>query len=410
MSGTPSGSGLIPTGAAGSNMQRQKMTPQQQNSMARQLIFNRAKPIFQQVTSKTITNIGAASGNNVIQVNPLQIGWIRRFYVEVAATVVNSDTSHAALLAPFGADMIISNLTFNDFTGNPRHNCSGRSLSFVEAAKYKEIPGAAYTTDSVSGFGSNIGSNTCGTIASSGTVTMRRIFEVPIMVDAGLNQAGGLWLGTNSQTTSLNITVNPAPIVAASGDPLNAVWQLASGGSTIGTTPITSCTVTIYQDYWNDVPVDKTGNPILPQQDLQTAYMITETNSGLTFAQGQASSWSFPTFSKMMGTYIVFDNGGTLSPGTDVSTIALTLSNYAIVKQYDPYVLDRLVRAVMQSSYPDGTYALITRQHQLNVDQYPALQLQFTPSSVNSGAKALITTELLRPVQYMAAASGMGSV
>lgn len=386
----------------------QKMTPAQQNAYARQTIFNKAKPIFQQVTQRSFTNV--ASGNNVLQVNPLQIGWVRRFFVEVSATIVNSDTTHAAALTPFGVDNIVSNITFNDFTGNPRHNASGRSFSFVEAAKYRLVPGAAYTTDSVSGFGSNIASNSAGTIAASGTVTVRRVFEVPVMVDTGQNMAGGLWLGTNSQTTSLNITLNANPIGLPAGDPLNHVYKLATGGTTVGTTPVTAATVTVYQDYWNDVPTDQAGNPVLPQQDLGTAYMITETNSGLTFAAGQQSSWSFPTFSQILGTYFIFDNGGTLNPGTDITSLSLTLSNYAIVKQYDPYVLSRLQRQIVGVDYPDATYPLITRSHPLNVRQYPALQLQVQPSSVNSGALAMITTELLRPVQYMAAASGMGSV
>ena len=407
MSGSASGTGLLPTNAAGTRGGNSKMTPNQLNTMNRQMIMASAKPIFQQVGTKTVSNL--ALGNNVFQFNPLQIGFLRRFFVEITCTISNTDSSHAASLTSFGADNILQNLTFNDFTGNPRHNCSGRSLSFVEAAKFRNVPSAAYTTDSVSGFGSNIASNVAPTIAASGTATLRRIFEVPIMVDHGFNMAGGLWLGTNNQSTTLNITVNPNPIGLPAADPLNLVYKLATGGTTIASTPITSCTVTVYQDYWNNVPVDGMGNPLLPQLDLQTAYLITETNSGMTFAAGQQSSWNYPTFSKVLGTYVVYDNGAAaLNPGTDINFINLVISNYSLIKQYDPFMLDRLTRAVMMASYPSGAYALITRQHPLNVDQYPALQLQITPSSANTGSYAMITTELLRPVQYMAAAAGMG--
>jgi hypothetical protein len=399
-----SGTSIIPTNGAGAGG-KTKMTPAQQNQFAREMIFRNAKPIFQKVASKTFTNV--ANGNNVFTVNPLQIGFVRRFLVEVTATINNTDTSHAATETGFGADNIISNITFNDFTGNPRHNASGRSFGFVEAAKYRQIPGAAFTTDSVSGYGSNVPSNVAPQIAASGSATLTRVFEVPIMVDLGRNMAGGLWLGTNNQSTTLNITINPNPIGLPAADPLNLVYRLATGGSTIAANPISSCTVTVWQDYWNNVPSDQSGRPILPQQDISTAYLITETNSGMTFAANQISSWNFPTFSKMLGTYFIYDNNGALNPGSDITLISLVLSNYAIVKQYDPITLDRITRAVINSSYPSGSYALITRQHPLDIDQYPALQLQVTPSSATN-AIGMITTELLRPVQYMAAAAGMG--
>ena len=407
MSGSVSGTSLIPTGAAGTNGKQGQMSPKQQNTYARELIYRNAKPIFQKVASKSFTNV--ALGNNVFTVNPLQIGFVRRFIVEVTATIENTDASHAAAVVGFGADNIVQNITFNDFTGNPRHNASGRSFSMVQAAKYKHIPGAAYTTDSVSGYGANIASNVAPSIPdNSSSITLRRFFEVPIMVDIGKNMTGGLWLGTNNQSTTLSITLNPNPIGLPTADPLNLVYRLATSGTTIATTPITACTVTVYQDYWNNVPSDpKTGQPILPVQDISNAYMITETNSGMTFAANQQSSWNFPTFSKMLGTYLIYDNNGALNSGTDITTISLVLSNYAIVKQYDPFMLDQLTRAVMGSSYPPGTYALITRQHPLDINQYPALQLQVTPSSATS-AVGMITTELVRPVQYMAAAAGMG--
>lgn len=379
-----------------------QMTAQQQTAYARDLIWRKAKPIFQMATKKNFSGTVTA-GANTMSVNPLQIGFLRRFVVEVTGTITNTGTTTALTLTPNGADNLLTNVTFNDFTGNPRHNCSARALSFVEAFKYRRIPGAATTTDSVSGFGSNIASNVApGTIAASGTTTavITRIFSIPIMQDTGKNMTGGLWLGVNNQSTLLNLTINSAAVIA-SGDPTTAIYTGNSG-------TLSNVTVTVYQDYWNNVPTDKNGNPILPVNDIQTAYMITETNSGMTFATNQASSWNFPTFSKILGTYLTYDNNGTLNPGTDLSTIALVVSNYAIIKQFDPNTLDRMTRDLCGASFPKGSYGLSSRDHPLDVSQYPSLQLQVTPSLVNSGATMLITTELLRPVQYMAAAAGVG--
>jgi len=383
-----------------------QMTAGQQTSLARQAIWANAKPIFQNITSGGKTFASVVAGANTMTVNPLQIGFLRRFIVEVTGTITNT-SAITINRTPNGADNLLSNLTFNDFTGNPRHNCSGRSLSYVEACKYRRIPGASYSTDSVSGFGSNVASNACpATIAASASATVTRVFEVPIMQDTGTQMAGGLWLGINNQTTLLNLALNTNFLAQFGGDPLNAVYIAASNTAVTGT--FTNVRVNVYQDYWNNVPTDKNNNPILPINDVQTAYMITETNTGLTFSVGQPSSWNYPTFSKLLGTYLAYDNGNTLNPGTDWSTLALVVSNYTNIKQYDPNVLDRLTRDALGSSFPTGQYAIMSRQHPLDVTQYPSLQLQLTPTVVNSGAYALVTTELLRPVAYMAAASGVG--
>lgn len=380
-----------------------QVTPAQQNRMARDLIFQSAKPILQQVVTRTFA--APVAGLNTMTINPLPIGFLRRFIVVVSGTVNNTGAG-VLTLSKNGADNLLSNITFTDFTGNPRHNASGRAFSYVEAAKYGRIPGAATTSDSVSGFGSIIASNVApATIANAGNGVVTRVFEIPIMVDTGKFMAGGMWLGVNNQSCALNLTLNPAPCVLATADQLGAIYTGAAGST--GT--LTNVTVTVFQDYWNNVPEDKNGNPILPVNDITTAYMITETNSGLAFAAGLPAQWNFPTFSKLLGTYFAYDNGAVnLNPGTDLTQIALVVSNYSIIKQYTPQLLSRLTRDTVGADLPSGQYAITSRMHNLDVSQYPSLQLQITPSSAPAGTYALVTTELLRPMQYMGAASGVG--
>ena len=385
---------------------RANAASEHQNMMARNAIFAKAKPIFQQVGGpRTVAN--PATGNNVITNNPLQVGFLRRFVVTVTGTITNTGAG-TLTLTPNGAANLLSNVTFNDFTGNPRHNASGRAFTYVEAAKYRRLPGAALTSDSVTGFGSVIASQAApATIANAGNGTVTFVYEIPVMVDTGRNMAGGLWLGVNNQSTLLNVTVNPTAVVTTGTDPLNAIYTGTSG-------TLTNVTVAIYQDYWTNVP--KWRNPkngeieeFLPMKDLSTAYMITETASGITFAAGQQSFWNYPTFSEILGTYFAYDNGGTtLNAGTDLTQISLSVSNYQLIKQYSPNVIDRFTRDIIGSSFPKGQYALITRQHTLDVTQYPSLQLGITPNSAPASTYALVTTELLRRVQFLAAASGVG--
>lgn len=391
----------------------QTMSPASQNKQARDLIFANAKPILQQVITQSFA--APVAGQNTLSVRPLPIGFLRRFIVVVTGTVNNTGGT-LATLSPNGNDNLLTNITFTDFTGNPRHNASGRAFAYVEAAKYGRVPGAAYTTDSPSGYGSIIPSNVApATIAAAGNGTVTRVYEIPIMQDTGKNMAGGMWLGVNNQSCSLNLTINPTPVVNAT-DPTQAIYT----GSASGT--LTNVVVTVFQDYWNNVPQyqpnqaqlaaqfgQTVGDPILPMNDITTAYMITETNSGLAFAVGQPAQWNFPTFSKLLGTYFLYNNGGTaLNPGSDITQVSLVVSNYSIIKQFTPLTLSRLTRDVVNADLPKGQYAIMSRMHNLDVSQYPSLQLQITPSSAPAGTYALITTELLRPMQYMASASGVG--
>jgi hypothetical protein len=395
---------------AGSTKQGQ-MSPLQQNAAARSLIFSRAKPILQLVTTKTFATLTPGTAAQVV-VNPLQVGFLRRFLVEITGTITNTTSGVALSKTANGTSNLLKNVTFNDFTGNPRHNCSGRSIDYVEAYKYGRIPGAATTSDNTEGYGSNYGSNAGPNLTVSGgatpAATFTRVFEIPIMQDTGQQMAGGLWLGTNNQTTLLTLTLQDTLAVASTGDPLTAVLQGTTAGAITFTQ--TAFTVTVWQEYWNNVPVDKNNNPILPGLDISTAYMITETNSGLSFSSGNPAYWNFPTFSKLLGTYFCFDNGAVaLNAGTDISAITLQVSNYSIIKQYTPTSLSRICRDIVGADFPSGSYGIPSRQHPYDVSQYPSLQLQITPTgTINAGTYSLITTELLRRVQYLAAASGVG--
>lgn len=405
MSGTTQGQQQAASGS------QNKMTPAQQNAAARSLIWGTAKPILQQVTSKAFGTITPGTPTTVV-VNPLQIGFVRRFIVEITGTITNTTAGVALAKTANGTSNLLKNVTFNDFTGNPRHNCSGRSIDYVEAFKYGRIPGAAYTTDNTEGYGSNYGSNVGPNLTVSGggtpSGTFTRVFEIPIMQDCGQQMAGGLWLGTNNQTTLLTLTLQDTMVVPSTGDPLTAVLQGSSAGAITFTQ--TNFTVTVWQEYWNNVPVDKNSDPILPGLDITTAYMITETNSGLTFSAGNPASWNFPTFSKLLGTYFCFDNGANaLNAGTDISAIQLVVSNYSIIRQYNPISLSRITRDIVGADMPSGSYGVASRMHPFDVSQYPSLQLQITPTgTINAGTYSLITTELLRRVQYLGAASGVG--
>ena len=377
-----------------------KLSISQQNQIARRAVFNKSR-LIQQKIAQSITGAGpVVSPSNVFTFNPIQVGLLISFIVEITCTINNTGAG-ALTLTPNGADNILSNIQFNDFTGNPRHNCSGRTLSFVEAAKYKRTPGAAQTSDSVSGFGSIVASNVApATIANGSNGVVTRVFEIPVMVDETLDMAGALYLGVNNQNTLLKLTLNPNVVGT---DPLLAVYTGTSG-------TLINYTINVYQRYWNNLP--KHGEKLfLPDLDLATAYMIQEFSSGISFAANQENFWNYPTFSEILGTYFSYDNASTtLNAGTDLTKIRTVVSNYSSIVECDPNVMDRLIRDQIQTSMPKGSYGFFSREKRWNVNQYPSLQLGITPSSAPANTYALVGTELLRRVQYLEQASGVGGV
>lgn len=374
-----------------------------QRNYARGLIFTHGKKIIQRMAAGNLATI--SSGLNTLQFNQILVGFLCGFIVEVTGTITNTG-SGALTRTPNGSDNLVSNVQFNDFTGNPRHNCSGRAYSFIESCKWHHMPGASYTSDTTNGYAGAVGSNICpATIANGGNASVSHVFHIPCMENNEMAMAGGLYLGVNNQNTLLKISLNPNAVVAGAGaaDPLTAVYTGTSG-------TFTNATVTVYQEYWIDMPKYKgTDKYILPVEDLETSYMITELNSGMALSANAMTYWTLPTFSELLGFYWSYDNNNVLNPATDWSRAGVYVSNFATVREYDPNTLDRVTRDQCHSSFPQGSYGFFWRQHPLNVDVYPSLQFGFQPTSVGGSAAYVdVTLEMFRPVQYMQSASGVG--
>lgn len=377
-----------------------------QNQEARAHIFRHCPVVKQQIPSGTKSIAALNAGTATQQIQPLQVGFVRRFLVEVSGTINNTGTG-TITLTPNGLDNIFSSIVLQDFTGNNRHNASARMFRMREAAAYMRIPGAAVTSDSVSGYGSVVGSNVApATVAAAGNGAFRGVWEIPVMCSLGMDMRGGLYLGVNNQSANLILNLNANPVAINTGDSLTAMYQ--GGAAAAGN--VSNLSIAVWQEYYNDLPLHKTTRePLLPQLDVRTAFMLQENNAGMALAANQVASWNYPTFSEVVGTYWSYSNGGVLNAGTDFSMAGIIISNYSIITQVDPYTLDRLTRNEISTSFPKGSYGFITKGEDiLDVNQYPSLQLQFQPTSVGSNSYVNVCTEMFRPMQYMTKASGVG--
>src|SRR4029077_17956127 len=96
----------------------------QVNATARGLIIANALQMTQQIFSGSFN----PANQNIITINPRNVGLIRGFLVEVNGTIVNGGGGVALTRTNFGAMNALTNILFYDLNNILRINTSGRHL------------------------------------------------------------------------------------------------------------------------------------------------------------------------------------------------------------------------------------------------------------------------------------------
>jgi hypothetical protein len=361
-----------------------KPTAQQSNAAARSLIIKSALPMTQKIFSQTIN----PSNGGTLNIVPRNVGLIRGFWVKVLATVTNGA---AVALTPtsFGPANILSQITFYDLSNNMRINTTGWHMNVINTVKGRQVFGGAIATDSPVGYGSVMkpiaAPNIAATIGATATVEMW--YFIPLAY-SNRDLRGAVYAGVLNATMNLQLTINPTPVALTSGDPTLAVYQ--GGAGAVGS--ITAATVTVYQDYLDQLPVGKNGSVILPYLDISAFYELKNTNmTGI--AVGQDFPIPFSNFRDYMSTTVIFDNGGTLNAGSDVNYFALQSSNFTNIFNVEPHVISLKTRQTIQDDLPIGAYYFPSRAKPISTQQYGNMELIVNASTVNTNAVMLIGFE-----------------
>jgi len=140
---------------------------------------------------------------------------------------------------------------------------------------------------------------------------------------------------------------------------------------------------------------------------LSTIYGLN--NTSLT---GMVKNQDFPipyaNFRDFLSTSVIWDNGGTLTAGTDISYWALQSANFTNIFKIDPYLASLFVRKRIQCDVPVGCYYFDHRQKPISTIQYGNLELiQNISATVNSGAQDILGFEYFALVNTI---SGAGSL
>lgn len=365
------------------------------NLAARRAILSSALEMTQNIYSNTITTPGSTA--NVINVVPRNVGMLTRFTIEITATLTNTGTT-SVNSTNWNIANLLSQVLFNDLQNNTRVQTAGWHLNLINSVKnQKQGPFgsalvAATGEDSPIKYGSNYngGLFVCpATIAATGTAVVKMVYRVPLAYNND-DLRGAIYGNVYNATMLLQLTLNPAPIVAATADPTLAIYSGTGGAGSI-----VAATINVYQTFLDQLPIGPKG-PILPLQDLSTIYELKNTS-----LQGMVQNQDFPipyaNFRDFLSTSLLWDNspgGQAAAAGTDINYFALQAANFTNIFKVDPFLLSLWTRERLQTDVPTSTYYIDHRRKPLSTIQYGNLEvIQNISAAVNSGAQLLIGFE-----------------
>ena len=375
-----------PAAPAASNYQQQLA----QNGAIRNLLVKKSVDLTQQIFSQTYTNYVAGQAFP-INIPVRNVGLLKRFWVEIVATVAQSGVeTHTK--TPLAGSNFLSQVIFTDLNNQTRISTTGWHLHMLATVRRQLAFGASFANSDPTSIGQNWNLMTTPSPVTTAQ-TLRWFYELPVSY-SDTDLTGAIWMNVLNATSNLQLTVNPNFFVAAGADATQAVYQ--SSSAVLG--KITSFTVTVYQNALDQLPQDGNGNALLPPLDLQTIYLLQNTSvAGLT--AGNDQSIPYANWRNFFSTFVIYDNAGALNLGTDVNYIALQSANFTNLFKIDPFMLSLLTRTKINDDFAPGVYYVDTRNKPVNTQQYGNMSLVFNPSVVTGASSQFLVGYEMQALQ-----------
>ncbi len=377
----------------------QPQTTAQRNQSARNMILMSGVDRLQQIYSRGFD----PANEKVLNIVPQNVGLIRGFLVKVEGTIRTGATG-AATRTPFGAANLLRNIGFTDINNQVRHQTQGWQLNMINSAKQPMVWGGAYAPNVPVGYGNNYDVQTApASVAISTDAAVQFYYYVPLSYSK-VDLRGAMWAGIVNAVAQLQLEINPNPVVAAT-DPGLAVFSGNTGG---GWKPATNVTVTVWQDYIDQIPMDQNGQPVLPQDDIATLYSLNTTSLSALVA-GQDFGVPFANFRNFLSTCITYNNAGVYNPGTDINYFALQTANSSNIWKYGPEEASLLARSTFMADPPVGTYYFDHRNKPISTQQFGNTQITVNPSSVGANANLMVGFEYFSQASQVVFAGSLPS-
>jgi hypothetical protein len=401
------------------------------NMAAKQAIRQRA--IRKTLRLPSVTAIPANLSGTPISINVSNVGLVRGFWIKTLATVVNADGANTATLGPWGAQNIYSVIQFVDFSQNFRIQTLSQHIHALESYRRRAPLGAAYPIDQpqAGGIGQNwnpigmSGGTTSTTIGPGGSGHLTSYIYVPLMYSDSPYDPdfrGGMFASLTNVTATLNLTPNPIVSVPAGTDNWNSLF----GGVATANCTITTMTVSIWQDVYDQLPDyrflpngvtvamwqaasggDRTGL-MLPNQDLGFEYELKYAQYGSSIVANQPNNIPFVNQRKFYSTMWMYQQGGVRTLGTDITKIRLVAANTYEWWDRDPMTIAVLNRQLLHDDLPAGYYWFDFRSAPILTNVSGNLNLELTPNAAVNPL-LMMFTEDIAPISSVAGGSALAS-
>lgn len=392
-----------------------QMTAQQLKAMDdayTQLILRNGEELTQSIASGSFTPNG---NNNTVNIPMRAVGLTRGFILKVTATFSNSGTGTAAI-TPFGAANLISNITVTDLDNYQRINDSGWHMNALNTAKEGFPFGAALLAgamDTPIAFGNNL-SVISGTASyadghsSPTTGTVQMYYYIP-MAYGKHDLRGALFTGVTNATGYVQFTVNTAP-VANSGDSTLAVYK--GQASPLTALVYTGFTYNLYQCYIDQLPKYRSGPaagaPVLPPLSIRTQYRLLNTSLS-SISANQDFPIPFTNFQDFLSATVIYDQNGTLNPGTDINQWKLLAANTLQFFNLDPITQGLKQRIRIKTDYPSGMYQFDFRDQPISTNQAGNIQLVLNAATAAAQSQVLVGWESFARVDTVLGAQSLAA-
>ncbi len=394
---------------------QQGPSPAQLNALARATIKARAVKMTQQVYGQTASASGTqnlAVSTPQVTINPRNVGLILGFWVKVSMNVHNGSAVQINR-TDFGPANALSQIQFNDLNNNTRIQTTGWHLAFLNSMKARRPFGTSWLNASLDepvNYGNNFIQQiqAPSTIAASADGTVIMWYWVPLAYSDS-DYRGAVYANVVNATMQLNISPNPAPVVANGTDSTLALYVGNAAGS-VALAVISSMTTTVYQVYLDQLPVGK-GGVLLPMLDLATIYEMKNTVV-TAVVPNQDFPIQYANFRDFLSTTAVFVNTGATGArtgGSDTNFWALQSANFTNIWKKEPGLLALETRNHLQTDLPPGVYYFGSREKPISTVQYGNMELVLNASTAGAGAYVLLGYEDFALVQTLSMAGSLAA-
>lgn len=392
-----------------------------QNQTAAQAIRGFAVRRLQSLNAVTIV----PANTPTLTITPVPVGLVNGFWVKVVHNVSNGSAVQIDA-TDFNAACSLSQIQFQDLANQTRIQTPGYHVNFLNSWKGKRAFGSALvgtsatntgaqTTgvtyrgqDTPTKYGSNWTVNSCpALIAAAGTGVVTQWYYVPLAYNPDNPRMpdfrGAIYAGTTAASLQLQLSMPGAVpggnlCVANGTDSTGSIFVGDAAGS-VALVTITSSTITVYQDYYDQIPdgAQFTGQPgiLLPQMDLSTIYELK--NSTITGLPANTESGyqyaNFRSFLSTIGIYVQSATTGARGTGADITYFALQAANNSNIWKAEPNWFALQSRQHMGLDWPPGAYMFDSRQAPINTQQFGVMQLVINPITASANNYLTVLVE-----------------